>query len=181
MVFEEIKKIIKEVILGDDSKLNKLKEMINKFFEDKDQDFFNNIDKEELNKIVLANEKLETLNEITRAYLDYTFNGDNPIKYSWRSIRTDYNFDRLRLARDLILRNADLDVKEEENVENWVDSMIEDDISWDDISLVNALEDLSIEISISNLDDNPKMDIFLIGSSKYKSFMADLEEELNSL
>jgi len=171
---EEIKKMKKignDIILGDDSNLEELKKMIDDFFKDKNQDYFNSLDQEELKKIIVLSEKIRIINEISRAYLDYVLNFKKPLKYSWVKAEGKISDEKLRLIKDLIVNETNLDKKENESLIRWIEWVIKDEVTWDEIILENEPKNLHIEIDITNYFEIPEIKIFIIGDKKYINLM----------
>lgn len=178
---EDIKKMQKfgrEIILADDSHLEELKSMIDDFFKDKDQNYFNSLNQDELKRIISLSEKIRILNEISRAYLDYVFNKDKPKKYAWVEVEGKFSKEKIRLIKDIITKEANLDDADNKGINDWIEWLINDDVTWDDASFENKDKNLHIEIDITGYSEVPEIKIFVIGDKKYKMLMNEIQEIL---
>lgn len=173
---DKMKKIGKEIILGNDTNLNQLKEMIDDFFKDKNQEFFDSLNQEELKKVIALSEKIRIINEISRAYLDYVLNPKKPLKYAWIEVEGKFSVEKIRLIKETLINDANLGIKENENLDKWIEWIIKDSISWDDSIFENESKDLHIEIDITGYFEIPEIKIFMIGDKKYNGLMKNIEK-----
>lgn len=171
---KKIKKIINELVLGDDKNLKELKCELDLFFKGKTQNYFDKIEKNKLKQLVRLKEiidKNNKLNEIDRAFIDFAFNYKKPLKYFWRIQTVKLYASRFKSFRDFILENIDFGEDREDFVK-WVDWMINDEIGWDDGIYENKEKNFRMELNVTHYEiERADLHVLMIGDKKYKNII----------
>jgi hypothetical protein len=173
---ENLQKYIDEIIAGNDSHLEDLKNTLTNFFKDKGQSDFDKIDKAMLNQLVqiqdLINKK-EPFTKIDRALLDHAFHEKKPFKYFWLKKECKLHPGRLKAFRNFIIKEIDLGEDRDDFIK-WVDWIIGDEIEWDDGIYKNKQSNFQIFLDITNYEnERPDLHIFMIGDKKFKKIMQE--------
>jgi len=176
MINKEILEYVNELIGGNDSHLEELKELVIDFFRDKTQIDLDSFDKSEINSMVHLNDVLFSEGKLSftdRAMLDYSFNNDDPQESIWIEYNGEYNEELFKNFARLIY---DQEVFGDRFV-SFVGWILIDPHFEEDFLFENKKEDLRLEINLHGDVFNEKnIRILLIGSKDYSHLISETKK-----
>lgn len=166
---EKLKYLVKE----SEKNLPEIKKLVNERVNNKDQGYFDQLEKNELKQIVRLSEIINSKNKLTeidKAKIEHIFN-KKPKKYFWRLKRYNLDYNKLSKFRDFIDKKINLRPKD---LSKWVDWIIKEEIKMDEVVYESNKKDIRIEISLEDYVKNKgEIEIFLIGSKRYKNIILE--------